>query len=344
MTKQERVMASICHMRPDRVPKGEIHIQPQVCNRLLKKSYPMDYQHFERDAAVRELLHMDVVNMGEWPEWVIGENEDGSKIVRTIYGQTCLVGEKSRMILKPPVEIEDAASYVKPDIRCLTGREVSRFVKETDFFVFGQIGGPVTQLDEMFLMEDYMVYCLTNTEDILSITEKVMEFEMEKARLFLDRGAHGILIGDDIAFDSGVFLPPDIMEILVFPFYRKVIREIKSYRDVPVFLHSDGNLNKVLPQIVACGFDGIQSIQPSASMDIAQIKQKYGGRLCLWGNIDLNYVMTMASPEEVKAVVRQTIRQTGYGKGHILSTCNAMIEAIPDENIYAMMEAAEETF
>ncbi len=186
MTRKERVMTAICHQTPDQVPTGEIHIQPELCSRLLGKEYPLDYQHFERDAAVRTLLDMDVVNMGEWPEWEVGSTPDGKRIVQTIYGQTCVLGENSRHILSPPVEIEEAASYQKPDIDRLTGEVIRRFARETDFFVFGQIGGPVTQLDEMFPMEDYMVYCLTNTEDIFHISQKVMEFEVEKAKLFLD--------------------------------------------------------------------------------------------------------------------------------------------------------------
>ena len=342
MKKIERVMAAIEHRTPDRVPTGEIHIQPGLCCRLLGREYPGDYQSFERDAAVRELLGMDVVNMGEWPEWEIGRTPSGERMVRTVYGQTCAVGEDSRRILEPPVPIEEAAGYQKPDIGRLTGEAVERFARETDLFVFGQIGGPVTQLDEMYPMEDYMVYCLTNPDEIYAISEKVMEFEIEKARLFLDKGAHAILIGDDIAFNTGVFLPPHTMERLVYPFYRRAIAEIRAYRDVPVFLHSDGNLNAVLDQIVACGFDGIQSIQPSAGMDIGAVKRKYGEKLCLWGNIDLNYIMCMASPEEVKQNVAETIRAAAGNGGHILSTCNAMVDAIPEENVRAMLEAARE--
>ena len=77
-------------------------------------------------------------------------------------------------------------------------------------------------------------------------------------------------------------------------------------------------------------------------MDIGQVKERYGEKLCLWGNLDLDYVMSFGTPEEVKSAVRQTIARAGYGSGHILSTCNAIIECIPDENIYAMVEAAEE--
>lgn len=110
---------------------------------------------------------------------------------------------------------------------------------------------------------------------------------------------------------------------------------------MPVFLHSDGNLNSVMDNIVECGFDGIQSIQPSAGMDIAQIKEKYGEKLCLWGNIDLDHVMCFGTTEEVKADVRRTIDTAKPGGGFILSTCNTMVDIIPVENIIAMMEEAE---
>lgn len=44
-------------------------------------------------------------------------------------------------------------------------------------------------VDEMYTMEDYMVYCLTNTEEVLEISEKVIEYEIEKAKIFIDKGA-----------------------------------------------------------------------------------------------------------------------------------------------------------
>ena len=119
------------------------------------------------------------------------------------------------------------------------------------------------------------------------------------------------------------------------------MREIKAYKDVPVFAHSDGDLNSVMHKYVELGFDGIQSLQPSANMDIAQIKREYGDQLCLWGNIDLNYVMCFASPEEVKRVVQEIISIAGDNGGFILSTCNSMVDCIPPENVLAMMEAAE---
>lgn len=343
MTKKERVWAAIRHQEADRVPKGELYIQPDIANKLLGKEYPKDHQHFERDRAVRELLHMDLVNVGDWPEWVIEEREDGKKVVQSVYGQTFLVGEESKMLLEPPLDIEEALKYQEPDISKVKGDLVERYAKETDFFVFAQIGGPISMLNEMYPMEDYMVNCITYPEETHILSEKVIAFEIKKAKLFLDKGADGILIADDMAFNTGVFLPPYVMEENVYPFYQQMIREIKAYKkDVPVFLHSDGNLNSVMEQLIACGFDGIQSLQPSAGMDIAEIKEKYGDRLCLWGNIDLDYIMCFGTPEEVKADVARTIEIASPGGGFLLSTCNTMVNIIPPENILAMIEAADQ--
>lgn len=342
MTKKERVSAAIRHQKTDRVPKGELHIDAELANRLLGREYPLTYECFEREKAVRELLRMDLVNVGEWPEWELSPGQNGRHLIQTVYGQIYEMGSGSRRLVRAAVEeIENAEAYKKPDSSKVTGEIVKRFAQETDFFVFAQIGGPVTQLDEMFSMEDFMVYSLTNTDDMHKIAVKVMEYEIEKAKIFLDNGADGIVIGDDVAFNTGVFLPPHIMEQNVFPFWNQAVKEIKAYKNVPVFLHSDGNVNAVLEKVTEAGFDGIQSLQPSAGMDIGEVKKKYGNRLCLWGNIDLDYIMCHASPDEVRASVKETIKKAGADGGYILSTCNTLISSIPRENIYAMIGVAE---
>ncbi|MBT3274492.1 MAG: hypothetical protein HN368_15150, partial [Spirochaetales bacterium] len=190
-------------------------------------------------------------------------------------------------------------------------------------------------------MEDFMIYALTNTTEIGILAGVVAEFEIEKAKLFLDSGADAILIADDIAFNTGVFLPPKIMREIIYPRYKEMIREIKRYRDVAVFLHSDGDLNKVMDNIIESGFDGLQSLQPSAGMDIQHIKKNYGDQLCLMGNIDLDYVMTRGTPAEVEDTVKKTLDAAAPGGGFILSTCNTLVNSIPPENALVMYRTAD---
>jgi len=342
MTKIERMMAAINHQEADKVPKGEIYIEGEIANRLLGTDHPVDYQHYDRDRAVRELLQMDYINVGDWPAEALGKDDKGNDLYRSIYGYEFATNGVSKHIVKPPLEnIEDADTYQVPDIRKVSGALVKKYRETTDLFVMGQMGGPVSMLDEMFAMEDYMVYTLTHTKEMRILGEKVMEHEVAKAKLFIDNGAHAVLCADDIAFNSGLFLPPRIMDEIVYPLYRTAVEEIRKYKDVPIIFHSDGYLMDALDIIVSCGFSGLQSIQPSAGMDIREVKRRYGKDLCLIGNIDLDQVMTFAAPEEVERVVKETIDIAAPGGGFILSTCNTLVNAIPSENALAMYNIAE---
>ncbi len=342
MTKRERVLNALKHRPVDKIPKGEIAILPGIANKLLGGGYSEGFQDYEREKAVRELLQMDFINVGDWPSKRIGTTEKGEPLFQSNYGEIYIDnGISKHMIELPFADIEESDSYQTPDIRNVSGELIQKFAEETDLFVFAQIGGPISMVNELVGMEDYMVWSLTNTEEIAELARKIMVYEIQKAKLFIDSGADGILLADDMAFNSGVFLPPYIMEEVAYPFYEEAIREIKAYRDVPIVLHTDGNINAVLPKLVELGFDGIQSLQPSAGMEIREVKEQYGDKICLIGNIDLDYIMAFAPVEEVKKNVEETIRCVAKGSGFILSTCNALVDIIPVENVHAMYETAE---
>jgi uroporphyrinogen decarboxylase len=343
MTKRERVLNAIAHKEGDRVPKGELVISGVLANKLLGRGYPPDYQHAQREKDIREFLNIDIINLGDWPADEIGTDSNGNRKFRSIFGEEYVTSGKSKHLMKPPIDyIEDACNYKVPDVKRVSGKIIEDFAAPTDLFVFGQLAGPVSGLNELFGMEDYMVYCMTNTNDVRVFAEKVMEFEIAKAKLFIDSGADGVIIADDIAFNSGTLLPPDKLDILAFPFYREAIREIKKYKDVPVFLHTDGYIMEVMDRIVEAGFDGLHSLQPSAGMDIARVKKDYGDALCLMGNIDLDYVMTFASPKEVEETVKRTIDAAAPGGGYIVSTCNMLVDVVSPENALAMYRTANE--
>lgn len=342
MTKKERVKNALAHRPVDKIPKGEIAIQPGIANKLLGGGYSEAFQDFDREKAVRELLNIDFINVGDWPGRCVGTTEKGESVFVSNYGEKYIYNGISKHTIELPFEdIEESGDYPVPDIGNVSGGLIRRFATETDLFVFAQIGGPISMVNELIGMEDYMVYSMTNTDEIKELARKIMIYEIQKAKLFIDSGADGILLADDMAFNSGVFLPPHIMDEVAYPFYEEAIREIRAYKDIPIVLHTDGNINSVLPKLVELGFDGIQSLQPSANMDIGEVKEKYGDRICLIGNIDLDYIMTFASPEEVRADVEKTIRLAAKGSGFILSTCNTLVDIIPAENVHAMYDAAE---
>lgn len=342
MTKKERVLAALQRKPLDRFPAGELQIDGSLAERILGKHYPASdivqnsIISYHRDRDVRLALDIDLLNVGHWPSTMLGKDENGYVYYRNNYGCEYYTTEHSRHIVKAILdEPEDAWDYPIPDIRNVDAECVRRCAQETDFFIFAQIGGPVSMLDESLDFEDFLVWSYTNTDDITEAARKIMIYEIQKAKLFLDAGADGIIIADDMAYNSGLFLPPNVMKKMVYPFYKQAVKEIKAYKDIPVVLHSDGNLNEALDDILDCGFDALQSLQPSAGMDILKLKKSIGDKITLWGNMDLDYLMTNGTPEEVRQEAGRLIQNMG-DTGFILSTCNTLIDPIPAENAIAL--------
>ena len=145
---------------------------------------------------------------------------------------------------------------------------------------------------------------------------------------------------DDIAFSTALMVSPQILRRHLFPWYKEMNRITHEKGRLAVF-HSDGALQQVLDDIVACGFDGLNPIEPKA-MNINEVKKKYGSRLSLLGNIDLIYTLTRGTPEEVRAEVRQRIHDLAPGGGYAVASANSIPEYVPLANFNAMREATFE--
>ena len=142
---------------------------------------------------------------------------------------------------------------------------------------------------------------------------------------------------DDIAFKTQLLVSPRVLRKNVFPWYTEMNR-LAHARDCLVVYHSDGALQEVMEDIIACQFDGLNPIEPPA-MDINAIKREYGSRISIIGNIDLGYTLTRGTPQEVREEVRQRIRDLAPGGGYAVSSSNSIPEYVPLANFNAMREA-----
>jgi uroporphyrinogen decarboxylase len=106
-----------------------------------------------------------------------------------------------------------------------------------------------------------------------------------------------------------------------------------------VVRHSDGNLWQLLDILLDTGYDGLNPLEPHASMDLKRVKQYCGDRICLLGNIDCLELLPDGTPEQVDAAVRQAIEDAGAGGGLIICSSNSLHPGVNPENCIAMFEA-----
>ncbi len=105
--------------------------------------------------------------------------------------------------------------------------------------------------------------------------------------------------------------------------------------------HSDGKMTDVLDDLIELGFNGIHPIQPNV-MDIRQIKERFGKKLCLLGNLDLEFPLATGTENDVKKEVKRLIRDLAPGGGYMLSSSNSITNFIPVNNFKAMIEGVFE--
>ena len=106
-------------------------------------------------------------------------------------------------------------------------------------------------------------------------------------------------------------------------------------------LHSDGNLNSILDDVVELGIDGYNPVQRSAHMDIFALKQKYRNRLCLVGNVDSNNTLSLGSPDDVQAETLELLERVAPSGAFILCSDSDLRDEMPVENILAMVKTGK---
>jgi len=77
-------------------------------------------------------------------------------------------------------------------------------------------------------------------------------------------------------------------------------------------------------------------------MDIVEVKKKWGDKLCLIGNLNLDSTLTLGSPEDVRAEVYERIRTIGPGGGYMVASSNSVTDYVPLANMKAMIDATYE--
>ena len=102
--------------------------------------------------------------------------------------------------------------------------------------------------------------------------------------------------------------------------------------------HNDANIESCLEQLPDAGFHVLNWGKQS---DIADVKSRLAGRMCLMGNVNPLEVGVRGTPDEVKAATLEVLGKSA-GEGIILSVGGGVSPGMPRENIVAMQDALAE--
>jgi uroporphyrinogen-III decarboxylase len=219
-------------------------------------------------------------------------------------------------------------------------RRINKKHKDKIFvIVTNDLAGVFESASQGMGMAYYSKMLHKNPKFIKEVHEVIARFTAECYKAYMDVGAEVFVESGDLAYHYGPMMNPKKFYELLLPAYR-IITEAVHERGQKIVLHTDGQVTPLLDFVVDCGFDGLQSLEPTAGVDLALVKKKVGDKLCLMGNIDVAHDLVYGTKDEVHNAVKYAIKTGGPGGGFMVSAAN-MHPGVKVPNLKWMVEATK---
>lgn len=342
MTSRERWLAVFQHHLPDRIPL-DYWATPEVTARLMVHFGVSDHP------ALMQRLHVDDP-VGIWARYIGPElkGTDAFGITYRImdFGTGSYAETDSHPLEKftSVEEIERNYNWPSPDwwdyselAQQIEGREDHpiRGGGSEPFLTYKDLRGQEQAMRDLVENPEIVHYCLDKLFE-LAYQNTLRTFEAIPGKVMLT------YVAEDLGGQTNLLMSPRHIREYLFPGMKRII-DLTHSAGAYVFHHDDGNISRILPELVELGIDLLNPIQWRADgMDRARLKQQYGSRIVLHGAMDNQYTLPFGSVEEVRAEVRENIRILGAGGGYILAPCHNLQPVTPVKNILAMYVTAYE--
>jgi hypothetical protein len=323
MTSRERVMTALNLGQPDRVPWIEAYVHPGLVNKIFGRTVTTI-----PGAGFPYELH----------EKLCLDNISYRGLMAPLYAKMEAHGDM-QMVRTPWLKKRDDLENLK---KWLPDNTTNSFYANAQEYLKGK--GDYAALCNMKIglantynsmgYEDFTYNLYEDPDFILECLEVWGEWCSRIIDRVNEMDFDLVQVSEDVAFQQGAMVRPDIYEEFIFPFCKKMLAKIEK----PVIYHSDGDYNSLLHYILQYNVKGIANLEPPV-MDIFKLKEDYGDRICLVGNIDLHYTLTRGTPEETTAEVKEKLERVGKGGGYIITSANCLTSYCKPENVIAMNDA-----
>jgi uroporphyrinogen decarboxylase len=271
----------------------------------------------------------------------LGIRQDKHPIYIDAFGSQWRTDRLSYHLEQPPIPEPDLKGFHWPSIDDLwdeksvnfqieSARQRGQFVvASTGFGLFERswcLRGYENALTDMLLHPDFYNELL----------DRILELMLALVEKFSTLPVEGIMHSDDWGGQTGLIMGAKLWRRFIKPrvelFYTAVHNTGKW-----TFQHCCGDITEIIPELIECGLDVLESLQPEA-MDIYEIKQKYGKELRLWGGLGTQQLLPHGNPDTIRAEIRKLRKELGRGGGYILAPAKPIMQDIPTENAAAVVE------
>jgi uroporphyrinogen decarboxylase len=359
MTSKERVIKTLNHEIPDRVPISD-EVWGSTSNMWHQEGYPwtswvgreiesghfgFDFSFFEFNAGPirkdKTIIYNQVYPISFPSNGKVDEEykiEGEYLVTSTLYGGRCKIrqdGKAGLLMVDWPVKCKEdwyeIKKYIKPDPDRVDWRWLAREYEracDKQLFKLLQVQWGYDLLQWYMRDEDLLMTMIDDPELIRDMNITQTELALSMLDMYESRGFKfdGAFYYNDMGYRNGMLFSPDT--------YMKVQYEADKMgfdyfhsKNMKVLLHCDGDVRKLIPTLIDIGLDCLEPLEVKANMDLKSIKEKYGDKLALMGGIDTR-IIEEGSDEELENEIKTKFEIGKKGSGYIYHSDHSITEKV----------------
>lgn len=342
MTSRERVLAAFEHVEPDVVPRW-CGASPEFLAKARRELNLRDDESF----FVRigdDFRRVFARYVG--PEFPLSPGA----VSRTVFGVERSGYGYGQPLSHPlaTASLKDVHEYPWPDP---AWQDVSHIRDDAlrwnrQYAILGGDWSPFWH-DAIDLLDfDGLIYQMYDAPEIVdAVMGHCADYYLAVSRRIFEAAGDAIdifFIGNDFGAQAGPMISPKLFRRFILPHLKRFV-DLGHEFGKPVIMHCDGSIRVLLPDMIAIGLDGVQSVQPyCAGMELSALKRDFGAQLSFMGCIDTQSLIE-GTAEEARQLTLRTLQTMMPGGGFIASPSHDyLLPETPVENVIVMYETIRE--
>jgi uroporphyrinogen decarboxylase len=195
--------------------------------------------------------------------------------------------------------------------------------------------------------ESLVMDMVLNPPYVEALAERVLEEHLKPFYTMLlgevGRRVQIAMISDDYGSQRTLLFSPNVFRRVYKPRLRRLVEHVRSLTDAKIYIHSDGAIAQIIPDLIEVGIDGLNPVQYTAhGMQPDTLKREFGQDLGFFGGGIDNEVLSYGTVEDIRRDVRRQVSAFAPGGGYVLATVHNIPPEVPPENIVAFFKAGQE--
>lgn len=219
--------------------------------------------------------------------------------------------------------------------------QVNAFCRGTDKFVIaGTCPRPFERLQFIRKTENLYIDLMERPPELFTLLERIHTHFCQEVELWAKTDVDAIMFMDDWGAQFNLLISPSMWREIFKPLYKDYI-DIAHRHGKYAFMHSDGHILAIIPDLIELGLDALNS--QIFCMGPENLKQ-FRGQITFWGEMDRQWLLPHGTPEEIDAAVRE-VAAALYQRGGVIAQCEFGPGAKPENvrQLFATWQELSET-